>query len=130
MVSYEKTEQLWLYYKDKISIVLWFLRATKEKDMIVHIAFLQEMFPLLPRTTITMLNSWLSALFHYQMLTRPILVLNNFIETIDSEYKGQMFPIQELLFIKPLNKQSINMLSWMVKLLVSVETFKCTTYGV
>ena len=125
-----KKAQLWLYYKDKISIFLRCLRATKEKYMVLHIACLQEMFPLLPWTTITMLNSWLSALFHYQMLTRPILVLNNYLETMDSEFKGQLFPIHELLFIKPLNKELINMLSCMVKLLVSVETFKCTSYSV
>ena len=57
-------------------------------------------------------------------------MLNIYLETIDLEFKGQIVPMQELLFIKPLNKQSINMLSCMVKSQVSVETFKCTTYGV
>ena len=41
-----KTAQLWLYYKETISIVLRFLRATRENYMDLHIACLQQMRPL------------------------------------------------------------------------------------
>ena len=39
--------QLWLYYMDMIWLVLRFLRATKENNLDLHLACLQEMCPLL-----------------------------------------------------------------------------------
>ena len=53
-----KAVQFWLYYKDMVSIVLRFLRATRKNDMDLHIACIQDMCPLfLPWTTTTMLST-------------------------------------------------------------------------